>query len=38
MILQHMFDRKLNNFRDFTKIINLYYREPETVKKELGIR
>ncbi len=37
-VLQAMLTKSILNYAEFTKIINLYYKEPDTVMKELGIR
>lgn len=37
-VLQASLAKNTLNYSDFTKIVNLYYKEPQTVLKELGIR
>lgn len=37
-VLQSLLDRGIMNYVEFTKIVNLYYKEPEIVLKELGIK
>ena len=36
-ILQKMVDKGIMSYTEFTKVINIYYREPDTVIRELGI-
>ncbi len=37
-VLQAMLSRNILNYAEVTKIVNLYYKEPQTVLKELGVR
>ena len=37
-ILKKMIEKKIMSYAEFTKVINLYYKEPQTVIRELGIK
>ena len=38
LILKKMIEKNIMSYAEFTKVINLYYKEPQTVIRELGIK